>query len=564
MQLAGTQLSNTSALVGNDIATFPDFPAEIRAPQVVLAGVSGWDHFASREIFTPGDRLDALVCMNAAALVTNLDDLAPGGILIVDSDGFGKRDLDLAGCKSDPLLDERLSRYQVFKVEMTRLTRLAVKETGLSTKDADRCRNFFAMGLVFWLYDRPVEPTERFILDKFGRRPTLAEANRRALHAGYNYGINTEALAARYSVDPARLRPGTYRNITGNQALAWGLLAAAKLSGCPLFYGTYPITPASDILHELSRLKKFGVRTFQAEDEIAAVTSCIGAAFGGAMAVTGSNGPGIALKAEAMGLGVMTELPMIIINVHSRAGPARECPQDGADRPEHAQPSSVATASARCRCSPRSPAVASMSPARRGGSPPPLTPVIVLGNAYVANGSEPWQIPALAISTIAVQHIPKVPTTVPSSGLCPQRAARAAVGLAGHPGPDAPPRRPREAEPGSGAVSYDPENHRYRVNSAPGRSTASPVTSPPRPSTARRTGALLVVGWGGTTGAGYCGPPHVGARRVRGPPPPAPPSPARRSGRNPLSLRPGAGRRTEHRPSSAPCSATGISSMLGD
>ncbi len=502
MQLAGTQLSNTSALVGNDIATFPDFPAEIRAPRGTKAGVSGFQiHFASREIFTPGDRLDALVCMNAAALVTNLDDLAPGGILIVDSDGFGKRDLDLAGCKSDPLLDERLSRYQVFKVEMTRLTRLAVKETGLSTKDADRCRNFFAMGLVFWLYDRPVEPTERFILDKFGRRPTLAEANRRALHAGYNYGINTEALAARYSVDPARLRPGTYRNITGNQALAWGLLAAAKLSGCPLFYGTYPITPASDILHELSRLKKFGVRTFQAEDEIAAVTSCIGAAFGGAMAVTGSSGPGIALKAEAMGLGVMTELPMIIINVQ-RAGPSTGMPT----KTEQAD-LNMALFGRHGECP--LPVLAARSPAdcfdvaREAWriATACMTPVIVLSDAYVANGSEPWQIPALRdLPPIAVQHPQGTDDGAEFQPYARNERLARPWALPGTPG-----LMHRlgglEKQNGSGAVSYDPENHQYMVQLRARKIDGIARDIPAQTVDGPPNGRLLVVGWGGTYGA---------------------------------------------------------------
>ena len=292
MQLAGTQLTNTSALAGNDVATFPDYPAEIRAPRGTKAGVSGFQiHFAADKIFTPGDQVDALVAMNAAALATNLQDLVPHGILIANEDGFGKRDLELAGYQQNPLEDGSLAAYQLHRVGMTRLTREAVKSSGLSTKEADRCRNFFAMGLVFWLYDRSLEPTERFILEKFGRRPAIAEANRTALRAGYNYGITTEAIARRFAVGPADLPPGRYRNITGNLALAWGLMAAAERSGCPLFYGTYPITPASDILHELARRKNFGARTFQAEDEIAAVTSVIGAAFGGAMGVTGTSGP---------------------------------------------------------------------------------------------------------------------------------------------------------------------------------------------------------------------------------------------------------------------------------
>src|SRR5687768_10542708 len=289
MQLAGMQFTNTSALVGNDIATFPDFPAEIRAPRGTRAGVSGFQiHFASREIFTPGDHVDALVAMNPAALITNLSDLNKGGILIVNQDEFEESDLRQAGYSANPLEDGSLNEYRLFAVEMTKLTRLAVADLGLGTKEADRCRNFFAMGLVFWLYDRPLEPTERYIVDKFSRAPKIAEANRRALHAGYNYGDTTEAFGDQYAVAAAKLPPGTYRNVTGNQALAWGLMTAAHRSGCALFLGSYPITPASDILHELSHYKNFGVKAFQAEDEIAAMTSAIGASFGDAMAVTTS------------------------------------------------------------------------------------------------------------------------------------------------------------------------------------------------------------------------------------------------------------------------------------
>ncbi len=304
MQLAGTQFTNTSALAGNDIATFPDFPAEIRAPRGTKAGVSGFQiHFASKEIFTPGDQVDALVAMNPAALTTNLCDLVHGGILIVNEDAFEKKGLEQAGYDTNPLEDGSLTGYQVFKVEMTRLTRLAVEEMNLGIKESDRCRNFYAMGLVFWLYDRSLEPTMRYIEAKFGKRPEIAEANRRALKAGYNYGDTVEAFASHFRVTRAHLPAGLYRNVTGNEATAMGLITAAKRSNCELFLGSYPITPASDILHELSKHKNFGVRTFQAEDEIAAITSAIGASFGGAdgpdhveraghCPETGSHGPG--------------------------------------------------------------------------------------------------------------------------------------------------------------------------------------------------------------------------------------------------------------------------------
>ncbi|MCA9196288.1 MAG: 2-oxoacid:acceptor oxidoreductase family protein, partial [Planctomycetales bacterium] len=269
MQLAGTQLTNTSALAGNDVATFPDFPAEIRAPRGTLAGVSGFQiHFASSDIFTPGDELDALVVMNPAALKTNLADLQPGGILVANEDAFDKKSLEQAGYETNPLEDGSLDSYQLFKVAMTTITRNSVEGLGLSVKEADRCRNFFAMGLVYWLYGRSLEPTERFIQAKFGNKADVAEANMKALRAGRNYGETTDAFVSSYRVDRAKLEPGRYKNMTGNQALALGMVAASKTSNTPLFLGSYPITPASDILHDLSKYKNFGVRTFQAEDEI--------------------------------------------------------------------------------------------------------------------------------------------------------------------------------------------------------------------------------------------------------------------------------------------------------
>ena len=294
MQLAGGQLTATSALAGNDVATFPDYPAEIRAPRGTLAGVSGFQiHFASTDIFTPGDSLDALVAMNPAALQTNLKDLDDGGILVVNEDAFDKKGLAQAGYEVSPLEDGSLDKYKTFKVPMTKLTRAGVEGLGLSQKEADRCRNLFALGLVYWLYGRDLGPTERWLEAKFGKRnPAVAEANTRALRAGRNYGETTDAFISTFQVDKASLPPGVYRNMTGNDLLAWGLMAAARLSDKELFLGSYPITPASDILHELSKFKHFGVRTFQAEDEIAAMTSTIGAAFGGAMAITTSSGPG--------------------------------------------------------------------------------------------------------------------------------------------------------------------------------------------------------------------------------------------------------------------------------
>lgn len=502
MQLAGSQLTSTSALAGNDVATFPDYPAEIRAPRGTKAGVSGFQiHFASHPIYTPGDQVDALVAMNAAALATNLPDLHPGGILIVNTDGFDKRNLDLAGYQQNPLAGPGLDGYQVFSVDMTRLTRLAVKDLGLSNKEADRSTNFFAMGLVFWLYDRPLEPTLRFIREKFGKRPDVAEANRRALEVGYHYGDTTEAFTGHYAVPRAQLPPGKYRNITGNQAMAWGLLAAARLSGCELFYGSYPITPASDILHELSRHKNFGVRTFQAEDEIAAVTASIGASFGGAMAVTGTSGPGLSLKGEAMGLAVMAELPLLVIDVQ-RAGPSTGMPTktEQADLNQalfgrHGEcPLAVLAARSPADC---------FDVAREAWriATRYMTPVVILSDAYLANGSEPWRIPALAdLERIVVEH--------PEPGYDGaefrpyarnERLARPWA-LPGTPG-----LMHRlgglEKQDVSGAVSYDAANHQHMVNVRARKIARIADDLPLQAVEGPESGRLLVIGWGGTYGA---------------------------------------------------------------
>lgn len=501
MQLAGTQLTNTSALAGNDVATFPDYPAEIRAPRGTKAGVSGFQiHFAADKIFTPGDQVDALVAMNAAALATNLQDLVPHGILIVNEDGFGKRDLELAGYQQNPLEDGSLDSYQLHQVDMTRLTREAVKSSGLSTKEADRCRNFFAMGLVFWLYDRSLEPTERFIREKFGRRPAIAEANENALRAGYNYGITTEAIARRFAVGPADLPPGRYRNITGNLALAWGLMAAAQRSGCRLFYGTYPITPASDILHELARRKNFGVRTFQAEDEIAAVTSVIGAAFGGAMGVTGTSGPGVSLKSEAIGLAVMTELPMLVINVQ-RAGPSTGLPT----KTEQADLfQALYGRHGECPL----PVLAARSPADcfdvaieawriAAGY---MTPVVLLSDAYVANGSEPWRIPR-------TDELPKIEVTHPGSSDGEPFLPYARDERLSRPWaiPGTPGLMHRigglETQDRTGAVSYDPANHELMVKLRARKIAGIAGDIPHQAVEGPQSGSLLLLTWGGTYGA---------------------------------------------------------------
>jgi len=503
MQLAGTQLTNTSALAGNDVATFPDFPAEIRAPRGTLAGVSGFQiHFASEDIFTPGDNLNALVVMNPAALKTNLGDLEPGGILVVNEDAFEKKELKKASYEVSPLEDNSLEGYHLFKVPMTKITRNAVDGLGLSQREADRCRNFFAMGLVYWLFGRSLEATERFIQTKFGRKPEIADANVRALRAGRNYGETTDAFASSFQVDRAKLSPGTYRNMTGNDALAWGMITAAKLSGTELFLGSYPITPASDILHELSRYKHFGVRTFQAEDEIAAMTSTIGAAFAGAMAITTSSGPGIALKAEAMGLGMMMELPMIIVNIQ-RGGPSTGLPTK-TEQSDLFQ--AMYGRNGECPI----PVIAARSPsdcfdvaqeawriAARF-----MTPVILLSDGYIANGSEPWRIPDVAeLQTIEINH-PEAREEDSEPFLPYERNERLARPWA-LPGTKGLTHRlgGLEKEDVTGNVSYDPINHQHMTNTRAEKVAKIALDVPAQEVSGNPTGDVLVISWGGTFGA---------------------------------------------------------------
>lgn len=502
MQLAGTQLTSTSALMGNDVATFPDFPAEIRAPRGTKAGVSGFQvHFASTDIFTPGDRVDALVAMNPAALVTNLEDLVPGGVLIVNKDSFDEKDLLKAGYETNPIEDGSLDGYKLFTAEMTKLTRKGVEGLGLSVKESDRCKNFFAMGLVFWLYDRPLEPTLRYIADKFGKRPAVADANTRALKAGFNYGLTTKALPSQYMVPKAKLEPGTYRNVMGNTALAWGLLAASQLSGCDLFLGTYPITPASDILHELSKHKNFGVRTFQAEDEIAAVTSAIGASYAGAMGVTASSGPGIALKGEAIGLAVMTELPLLIISVQ-RGGPSTGLPT------KTEQADLLQTLFGRNGESPV-PIVAASSPsdcfdvAREAWriAVKYMVPVFVLTDGYIANGSEPWKIPDIdSLAKIEVHHpagTDNGDAFMPyerDENLSRPWAIPGTPGLMHRIGG-------LEKQNITGNVSYDPDNHQEMILLRQQKVDNIADDVPLQEVYGPEKGDLLVLSWGGTYGA---------------------------------------------------------------
>jgi 2-oxoglutarate ferredoxin oxidoreductase subunit alpha len=507
MQLAGSQFTNTSALAGNDIATFPDFPAEIRAPRGTKAGVSGFQiQFSSVDIYTPGDTVDCLVAMNPAALATNLSDLRDGGTLIVNKDAFDKKGLELAGYKSNPLDDPALGqKYKLHQVEMTKLNRLAVEPFSLSQKEADMCRNFFAMGLVFWLFDRSLDPTLRFIEAKFGKKPEVAGANTATLKAGYNYGETVEGIAVQYQVPPARLTPGKYRSMMGNTALAYGLVAAARLSNKRLFMGAYPITPASDILHTLSTLKNFDVLTFQAEDEIAAMTATIGAAFAGEMAITASSGPGIALKAEGMGLAVMTELPMLIINVQ-RGGPSTGLPTK-TEQADLLQ--ALCGRNGECPM----PIVAARSPADCFDIVQDawqiavryMTPVMVLTDGYIANGSEPWRIPKISdLPVTEVTHpAPLENGDAEAKPFMPyarnERLARpwavpGTTGLMHRIGG-------LEKQDVTGNVNYDADNHQHMVNQRAKKVALVANDYPPTQVDGPKSGDLLVLSWGGTYGA---------------------------------------------------------------
>ncbi len=504
MQLAGTQFTNVSAAFGNDVSTLPDFPAEIRAPAGSLAGVSGFQLcFSSSDIYTPGDEVDTLVAMNPAALKTNVKDLKRGGTLIVNEGAFDKSNLQKAHYETNPLDDgDSLAGYHLHRVPMTRLTRDAVEGLGLSQREADRCKNFFALGLVYWLYDRNPKPTEQWIQTKFSKHPSIAEANLRALKAGQNYGDSTESFAVHYKVAPADLPPGKYRKITGNEAVAFGLVTAAKLANTELFYGGYPITPASDILHELSKLKNFGVRTFQAEDEIAAITSVIGASFGGAMAVTASSGPGIALKGEGIGLAVMTELPLVIVNVQ-RGGPSTGLPT------KTEQSDLFLSYFGRNGDCPL-PLLAAQSPGdcfdmaqeAMRIAVEHMTPVFLLTDGYIANGAEPWPIPDLAdLNRIKVTH----PTEPNGNGdgylpyLRDERLVR----------PWAVPGTPGlehrlggiEKSDGSGNVDYDPDNHQHMVETRQRKIDLIADDIPEQEVFGPEQGELLVVSWGGPYGA---------------------------------------------------------------
>ncbi|MEE8537191.1 MAG: 2-oxoacid:acceptor oxidoreductase subunit alpha [Acidobacteriota bacterium] len=498
MQVAGSQFTTTTALLGNDLATLPDFPAEIRAPAGTLAGVSGFQiHFSSLDIRTPGDTVQALVAMNPAALRVNQADLEPGGILITNRDAFNDQNLQKAGYEANPLEDGSLKAFRVVDVPLTSLTLKAVEETGLSRKLSERCKNFYALGLLFWLYDRPPNHTLEWIRNKFAARPEVVEANTRALQAGLHYAETIELFSVHYRVRPAKLSPGLYRQITGNEAAALGFIAASKLAQRPLFYGSYPITPASDILQEIAKYRQFGAKTFQAEDEIAAIGAAIGAAYGGALGLCGTSGPGLDLKSEALGLAVMAELPLVIADVQ-RVGPSTGMPTktEQGDLLEalfgrHGECPVAVVA-------PRSPsdcfnmAIEAFRIAIRY-----MTPVIFLSDGYLANGAEPWCIPK-------VEDLPKFDEVSIPDAVNYQPYARNPSTLARPwvtPGSFGYEHRigGLEKEDITGNVSYDPINHE-KMTHLRAEKVARIAENVPELEV-DGDGPLLVLGWGSTYGA---------------------------------------------------------------
>jgi 2-oxoglutarate ferredoxin oxidoreductase subunit alpha len=499
MQITGNQFTNTVALYGNDLATFPDYPAEIRAPAGTLPGVSGFQlQFSSGQVFTAGDSVDALVAMNPAALKMNVADLRPNGILIVNADSFTDNDLRKAQCKTNPLEDHSLDAYRLFPVALEKLTRLALQELGLDSKTMDRCKNFFALGMCNWLYNRPMDSTFRWLDDKFKNKPLLSEANKLAMKAGYSYCEATEAFQISYEIPPAKLSPGTSRNLSGNQALAIGFVTAAQKAGLTLFQGSYPITPASDILHELSQYKNFGVMTFQAEDEIAAITSAIGASYAGALAITTTSGPGMALKTEAMGLAVAVELPLVICDIQ-RGGPSTGLPTktEQADllqalfgrNSEAPIPVIAASTPGDCFWV----AVEACRIALKY-----MVPVIILSDGYLANGAEPWRIPELS-------EIPDFPVTFVTDPVGYKPYSRDPVTLAR---PWALPGTPGlehrlgglEKQDISGNINYEPLNHERMTHLRAAKVQAVAQEIPDVVPVGDPEGDLLIVAWGSTYG----------------------------------------------------------------
>lgn len=498
MQLAGTQFTDTTAWVGNDLSTLPDYPAEIRAPAGTLYGVSGFQlHFSSSDVNTPGDVPDVLVAMNPAALKKNLPELRPNGTIIVNTDSFDSKNLKLAKYESNPLEDDTLDGYHVHEVPITSLTKNALEDSSLSLKEVSRCKNFFALGLMYWLYNRPLEKTEEWLNIKFKNKPELAKANIKAMKSGYNFGEITEIFTTRYKVDPAKLPKGTYRNISGNEATALGFLTASVKSNLPLFLGSYPITPASDILQYLSTYKNFGVKTMQAEDEIAGITAALGAAFTGHLALTTTSGPGMALKAEAIGLAVMTELPIIIVNVQ-RGGPSTGLPT----KTEQADllqavcgrngESPVCVIAAQ---TPRDCFYLAIEAARIALKF--MTPVILLTDGYIANGSEPWRIPD-------IEDLPDFHKEyrTEKEGFFPYSRDENLVRPWAIPGTPGLEHRigGLETDDITGNINYEPDNHdkMVRIRNQKIQNIADDI--PELKVDGDDSGDLLVLGWGGTYG----------------------------------------------------------------
>ncbi|MGA2901696.1 MAG: 2-oxoacid:acceptor oxidoreductase subunit alpha [Candidatus Acidiferrales bacterium] len=499
MQITGSQFTNTVALYGNDLATFPDFPAEIRAPAGTLPGVSGFQvHFSSSDVYTPGDSVDVLIAMNPAALKMNLADLKTNGILIVNLDDFQPNDLRKAQIVTNPLEDHSLDGYRLFAVELTKMTRAALKDLGLDAKSMDRCKNFFALGMCYWLYNRSMEPTHGWLEEKFKTKQQLVQANKLAMKAGYSYCEATEAFQISYEIPPAKLTPGVYRNISGNAALALGFVAASQKAGIPLFLGSYPITPASDILHELSMYKDFGVITFQAEDEIAAITSAIGAAYAGALGITSTSGPGMALKTEALGLAVAVELPLVICDIQ-RGGPSTGLPT------KTEQADLLQALFGRNSEAPI-PVVAPSSPgdcfwialeASRIAIKH-MVPVIILSDGYLANGAEPWKVPT-------IDELPEIPVHFETNpeGFLPYR--RDPVTLSR---PWAVPGTPGlehriggiEKQDVTGNIDYEPLNHEHMVRLRAAKVEAVADDIPPVVPEGDQSGDLLIIAWGSTHG----------------------------------------------------------------
>jgi len=506
MQLTGSQFTNNTALLGIDLATFPDFPAEIRAPQGTLPGVSGYQlRFSSDQVFTPGDECDVLVAMNAAALKANLKGLKKGGKIIVNTEGFDTKNLRLANYPDgvNPLEDNSLESYDVIRIDVTKMTREALKDITLGTKEKDRAKNMFVLGFLYWMYNRDMDSTTQFLKEKFGKKPEILESNLRALKAGYHFGDTTETFTTTYRVEKAKMAPGVYRSIMGNQALSYGLIAASQTSGLSLFLGSYPITPASDILHELARHKAFGVRTFQAEDEIAGITSAIGAAYGGALGVTTTSGPGMALKAEAMGLAVMLEIPLIIVDVQ-RGGPSTGLPTK-TEQSDLLQayygrngecPMPVIAASTPSDCFDAVYEAVRIAVQH-------MTPVIFLSDGYIANGAEPWKFPKtedllpiqVKFKTELGQGEEKFQPYLRDEKLVRPWAIPGTPGLEHRIGG-------LEKQNVTGNVSYDPENHQTMVKIREEKVEKIADYIPlQKLDSGPEKGELLVLGWGSTYGA---------------------------------------------------------------